>query len=94
MVERALANDPGHRYASAGAMEQALAGSLGLTEVAPGTRDAPPVPQPRRWVVWISLGAAVASGNVLSGIVRNLSSRAERRRGIWTWQIQLQNPGG
>lgn len=73
VVERALANDPGHRYASAGAMEQALAGSLGLTEVDPGTRDARPAPQLRQRVAWISLGAAVvlaAVGLLLPPVLR------------------------
>jgi len=37
--------------------------------------------------------AGSTPGDVLSGIARSLASRADGRADLWTWQIQLQNPG-
>jgi hypothetical protein len=71
VVERALAPDPGNRYASAGAMEQALNNALGVATPQPVVPVPVPVPAPvdhrRRLVVGLSIAASlIVAGALLS----------------------------
>ncbi|HKB07543.1 MAG TPA: protein kinase, partial [Candidatus Polarisedimenticolia bacterium] len=58
VIERALSATPDQRYASAGAMEQALAGSLGLREAEDEIQEEHAVPLWRRRGAWIAVGGA------------------------------------
>jgi serine/threonine protein kinase len=67
VVERALAPDPGHRYASAGAMEQALTNVLGVVTQQPAV-PVPvqvPVDHRRRLIAGLSIAASLILASAL-----------------------------
>ena len=61
VVERALSFDPRNRFASPGALERALAASVGsAASVEPVVPTPEPAPRPHRWTVWLAAAAALA----------------------------------
>jgi len=88
VVERALAADPGQRFESAGAMETALAGWLGLAATTPDPSPAPAAPAPATrarpvlaWMVAAVLAIVVAAATAALWVRRSAPQAADASAG-------------
>jgi serine/threonine-protein kinase len=91
VVEKALAADPAERYASAGAMERALAGAVGMrVEPAPHPVAAPWWKRMLTWQGQAATATAVVLIAVVSLIVTDIFRRSQQPAEIETGVAQQQ----